>query len=66
MLRNTSSQPQKSNTESSGLQRICAWCGHVKVKEIWEVRIPIEGRPLTHGLCPDCYSAMIDKLQRGK
>jgi hypothetical protein len=64
MLRTIALRPKKYITETSEFQRVCAWCGRMKVGESWLGKRPAESQPITHGLCPECYNAMMEKLQR--
>jgi hypothetical protein len=41
------------------LQRRCAWCGAVRVRDGWTLRDAIEDPDrLTHTICPDCVAGL--------
>lgn len=64
MLHNATTKSKKYITDTGAFQRVCAWCMRVKVGEDWLSMRPNDSLPLTHGLCPNCYSAIIAKLER--
>jgi hypothetical protein len=56
--------PQPEDTQSA-LMIVCAWCGRERHKSIWRaIRLPRFGKPkpISHGICPECYDKQVAKL----
>jgi len=65
---------ERDSNRSSQFVTICSWCKDIQISE--DTWLPVEdalrvldfygseGQPnLTHGMCPTCYQAILDKLK---
>lgn len=58
-IRRRTSAPIQSN----GYIIACAWCGRVRRGAIWRRRRhQPPGHNVSHGICPDCFSRQIARL----